>query len=147
MHDGSSDGFARVGGRSQMCVHEKSPPHLLMYLLLLNRKTKVKPNKGSTSCNTRELMIYYYSYYYYYYDYHYNIYIFSLCIYYLFVQPTFYLCSTTQTRPMVKFAKLTQPWFISILRVLLLFMIVITQGPLITIKHHVKLWLKKIILT
>jgi hypothetical protein len=75
-----------------------------MYLLLFNRKAKVKTNKGSTSCNTGEPMIYYYSDYYYYIIII-IIYIFSLCIYYLFVYPTFYLFRITQTRPMVKFAK------------------------------------------
>jgi hypothetical protein len=70
------------------CVFMRNLPHLLMYLLLFNRKTKVKTNKGSTSYNTREPMIYYYSYYYYYYDYHYNIYIYIVYafIIYLFTQ-------------------------------------------------------------
>ena len=69
---------------------ERSPPHLLLYCFYLTEKIKVEPNKGSTSCNTREPMIYLLLFIIY--DYHiFLAYAFITLFIYLLVHQTFYL--------------------------------------------------------
>jgi len=80
--------------RCVFIMHERSPPHLFLYLFYLINKNKKRTNKGSVGWNTGEPKSFYY-YYYIIFEYYY----FEL------VHSTFYFFYLTQTRIRVKFAK------------------------------------------